>query len=161
MKLALLSLLVGSTAAFAPIHTSRAITSLKAEDEAESPFVSGAAPAATAAPAAMAAPAATMEAVATMDCTQQVGAMAPLMFYDPLGLLGEEPTQYDDFANFDNLRYIELKHGRVAMLATVGYVVVDLGARFPGAENIPNGFAAIDQVPGMVWAQLTATVLAM
>jgi len=96
-----------------------------------------------------------------MDATQVAGVNAPLMFYDPLGYLGENPTAYDDVENFDNLRYIELKHGRCAMLATVGYIVCDLGARFPGAENVPNGFAALDQVPGMVWAQLTATVLAM
>jgi len=138
MKLAILSLLVGSAAAFAPVPTSRAFTSLKAEDDAGEAV-----------------------AVATMDATQVAGVNAPLMFYDPLGYLGENPTAYDDVENFDNLRYIELKHGRCAMLATVGYIVCDLGARFPGAENVPNGFAALDQVPGMVWAQLTATVLAM
>ena len=31
------------------------------------------------------------------------------------------------------------------------------GVRFPGAENIPAGFAALDNLPGMVWAQMIAT----
>ena len=29
--------------------------------------------------------------------------------------------------------------------------------RFPGAEDIPLGFATLDNLPGMVWAQMIAT----
>ena len=43
------------------------------------------------------------------------------------------------------------------MLAVVGYLVTYAGIRFPGAEDIPSGFAALDAVPGMVWAQTIAT----
>ena len=43
---------------------------------------------------------------------------------------------------FDALRERELKHGRVSMLAVVGYLVTAAGIRFPGAENIPDGLAA-------------------
>ena len=48
------------------------------------------------------------------------------------------------------MREAELKHGRVAMLAFLGWIVADLGVRFPAAgniysvENIPSSFAAHD-----------------
>lgn len=48
------------------------------------------------------------------------------------------------------MRESELKHGRIAMLAFLGYIVADLGIRFPAAgniysvENVPSSFAAHD-----------------
>mmetsp|Transcript_13110 Transcript_13110/g.21732 ORF Transcript_13110/g.21732 Transcript_13110/m.21732 type:complete len:211 (-) Transcript_13110:114-746(-) len=81
-----------------------------------------------------------------------IGAQIPLGFWDPLGLVED-----GDAENFDRLRWVELKHGRVAMLAVVGYLVTYAGVRFPGAEDIPSGFAALDNLPGMVWAQAIAT----
>jgi Chlorophyll A-B binding protein len=83
---------------------------------------------------------------------KEIGAQIPLGFWDPLGL-----TDDADKENFDRLRWVELKHGRVAMLAVVGYLTTYAGVRFPGAEDIPSGFAALDNLPGMVWAQLVAT----
>mmetsp|Transcript_43420 Transcript_43420/g.105224 ORF Transcript_43420/g.105224 Transcript_43420/m.105224 type:complete len:211 (+) Transcript_43420:307-939(+) len=82
----------------------------------------------------------------------ELGVQMPLGFWDPLGLLDDADQEY-----FDRLRWVELKHGRVAMLAVVGYLVTYAGVRFPGAEDIPSGFAALDNLPGMVWAQLIAT----
>ena len=86
------------------------------------------------------------------DLSKELGAQAPLGFFDPLGIVAD-----GDKENFDRLRWVELKHGRVAMLAVVGYLVTAAGARFPGAEDIPSGFAALSAVPGMVWAQMVAT----
>lgn len=86
----------------------------------------------------------------------ELGAQVPLGFWDPLGL-----TDDADKENFDRLRWVELKHGRIAMLAVVGYLVTYAGIRFPGAEDIPSGFAALDNLPGMVWAQLLATTAMM
>lgn len=43
---------------------------------------------------------------------------------------------------FDALREREIKHGRVSMLAVVGYLTTAAGVRFPGAEDIPDGLAA-------------------
>ena len=43
------------------------------------------------------------------------------------------------------------------IIYTVGYLVTYAGVRFPGAEDIPSGFAALDNIPGMVWAQMIAT----
>lgn len=89
------------------------------------------------------------------DLSAEIGAQAPLGFFDPLGVFGDPKN--GDQEQFDKLRYIELKHGRVAMLAFVGYIVTYAGVRFPGAENIPAGFAALPQVPPMVWAQMVGT----
>jgi len=89
------------------------------------------------------------------DLTQEIGAQAPLGCFDPLGVLGD--AKNGDQQHFDRLRYIELKHGRVAMLAVVGYLTTYAGVRFPGCENIPAGFAALPEIPGMVWAQMIGT----
>merc|ERR1711971_1045397 len=86
------------------------------------------------------------------DLSKELGAQPPLGFFDPLGLVAD-----GDKDNFDRLRYVELKHGRVAMLAVVGYLVTYAGVRFPGAENIPSGIAALNEVPAGVWAQFFFT----
>lgn len=88
------------------------------------------------------------------------GGMAPLGKFDPLGLIG------DDQEYFDHLREVEVRHGRCAMLAVVGWLTTASGARLPGMESMPFGFKAIfdiqDQAPeirgtlpltlGCVWA---------
>jgi len=67
----------------------------------------------------------------------QIGAMAPLGFFDPLGF-----TKVGDEEGFDNLRASELKHGRVAMMASMGLVGQHF-IKFPGFEKTPAGFAAV------------------
>eukprot|EP00549_Striatella_unipunctata_P009860 CAMPEP_0118707214 /NCGR_PEP_ID=MMETSP0800-20121206/21053_1 /TAXON_ID=210618 ORGANISM="Striatella unipunctata, Strain CCMP2910" /NCGR_SAMPLE_ID=MMETSP0800 /ASSEMBLY_ACC=CAM_ASM_000638 /LENGTH=77 /DNA_ID=CAMNT_0006609963 /DNA_START=30 /DNA_END=259 /DNA_ORIENTATION=- len=47
-----------------------------------------------------------------MAFESEIGAQPPLGFYDPLGLLEDADT-----ARFERLRYVELKHGRISMLA--------------------------------------------
>ena len=44
---------------------------------------------------------------------------------------------------------------------TTGYLVTYAGVRFPGAENIPAGFAALDALPGQVVAQMGFTLFLM
>jgi Chlorophyll A-B binding protein len=64
-------------------------------------------------------------------------------FFDPLGLVAN-----GDQENFDRLRSVEIKHGRISMLAVVGYLVQENGIRLPGNidlsgktfAEIPNGF---------------------
>lgn len=56
--------------------------------------------------------------------SNEVGATAPLGYFDPLGL-----TKDGNKEQFDRLRYVELKHGRVAMLAVVGYLVTYAGSK--------------------------------
>jgi len=60
-----------------------------------------------------------------------------LGLFDPLGLIAD-----GDVERFDRLREQEIKHGRVAMLAVVGYLTTAAGIRFPGAEGIPDGLQA-------------------
>ena len=45
---------------------------------------------------------------------KDIGAMLPLGFWDPLGLVAD-----GDQEKFDRLRLTEIKHGRIAMLAVV------------------------------------------
>jgi hypothetical protein len=92
------------------------------------------------------------ETALSADLSKEIGAQAPLGFFDPLGL-----CKNGDQEQFDRLRYVELKHGRVSMLAVVGYLVTYAGVRFPGAEDIPAGWAALTAVPAAVWAQMAFT----
>ena len=86
------------------------------------------------------------------DFSKELGAQAPFGFVDGFGY-----TTNADQEQFDRYRWVELKHGRIAMLAVVGYLTTYAGVRFPGAEDIPAGFDALDNLPGMVWAQMIAT----
>lgn len=58
---------------------------------------------------------------------------------------------------FTRLRSSELKNGRVAMLAVVGYLTTYAGVRFPGAEDIPSGLAGFSEVPYQVIIQMIFT----
>jgi hypothetical protein len=65
----------------------------------------------------------------------EIGAASPeLGCWDPLGYVTD-----GDRKRFDHLRGVELKHGRIAMLATWGYATTWSGARFPGCEDFPAG----------------------
>ena len=85
------------------------------------------------------------------------GATAPLGFFDPLNLVAD-----GNEAKFDRLRYVEIKHGRICMLAVVGYIYTYAGARFPGDidlsgtsyEDIPSGLAAIGAIPDLGLIQI-------
>ncbi|CAE7232947.1 FCPA [Symbiodinium necroappetens] len=53
------------------------------------------------------------------DPAKQVGAMAPLGFFDPAGF-----SKVGDKDGFQSLRAAEIKHGRVAMMAALGAVLL-------------------------------------
>jgi hypothetical protein len=99
-----------------------------------------------------------------MAFENEVGAQAPLGFFDPLGLVAD-----GDQAKFDRLRYVELKHGRISMLAVVGYLVAEAGVRLPGAidysgttfASIPNGFGALTAISGAGVAQIVGFIGAL
>ena len=77
----------------------------------------------------------------------ELGAQPPLGFYDPLGMLDDA-----DQDRFDRLRYVEIKHGRVAMLAFLGQIVTRAGIFLPGSidkagdsfDSFGVGYAALD-----------------
>ncbi|CAK9062560.1 Cathepsin E-A [Durusdinium trenchii] len=76
------------------------------------------------------------------DPSTQIGAMAPLGFFDPAGF-----CKKGDEAGFRNLRAAEIKHGRAAMMAALGAVVQHY-VKFPGFESVPSGLAAAVTPPG-------------
>lgn len=59
------------------------------------------------------------------DPAVQLGAMEPLGFWDPAGF-----SKVGDEAGFYDLRVKEIKHGRVAMLASIGFLISGEGV-FP------------------------------
>ena len=87
------------------------------------------------------------------DPSEEVGAMPPLGFFDPLNFskpgrpLGVFLQDLSDEEKFAWLRAAELKNGRVAMMATVGAVFQHF-VRLPGFENMPAGIKAIEKAPG-------------
>merc|ERR1740139_169812 len=87
----------------------------------------------------------------------ELGVQPPVGFWDPLGL-----TKDGDTAAYKRRRETELKHGRVAMFACVGYILPEF-YRFPGYcstseklpfTDVPNGLAALSKVPGNGWFQI-------
>jgi hypothetical protein len=97
----------------------------------------------------------------TNSYADELGAQKPLGFYDPLGLV----TNVDQ-ERFDRLRGVEIKHGRVSMLAFLGHVTTSNGVHFSG--NIQNegtgsaiafadikpGLAAFDTLPSIATLQI-------
>jgi len=73
----------------------------------------------------------------------------PLDLFDPLGLA-------EDTDSFARRRAVEIKHGRISMMAFIGMMVQELGITFPGSidlkgevpfESIGTGFGALGNIP--------------
>merc|ERR1719188_2111882 len=73
---------------------------------------------------------------------QQLGAQAPLGFWDPLGFC-EDEEKFKDF------RAKEIKHGRLAMMGALGMLAQSL-VQVPGMEGVPKSVNAIFVGNGMV-----------
>mmetsp|Transcript_134134 Transcript_134134/g.244679 ORF Transcript_134134/g.244679 Transcript_134134/m.244679 type:complete len:248 (+) Transcript_134134:78-821(+) len=92
------------------------------------------------------------------DLTGEIGATGPLLpYWDPLGLAKDATPE-----QFRRWRAVELKHGRIAMAATVGYFVQEV-LRWPGYlstsanlkfADIPNGIRGLAKVPPLGLAQI-------
>ncbi|MFM7982720.1 MAG: chlorophyll a/b-binding protein, partial [Candidatus Fonsibacter sp.] len=87
----------------------------------------------------------------------ELGVQSPVGFWDPLGLSAD-----GDAARFKRRRTSEIKHGRLSMLAAIGYMVPET-YRFPGYlspssdlkfADMPHGLAAISKVPLLGWGQI-------
>ena len=97
----------------------------------------------------------------SMAFENELGAQAPLGFFDPLGLVAD-----GDQAKFDRLRYVEIKHGRICMLGVVGYLTTAAGIRLPGDiafdgtkfSDIPSGWAGSEAIPAAGALQVFAFI---
>jgi Chlorophyll A-B binding protein len=86
----------------------------------------------------------------SMAFESELGAQAPLGFWDPLKLVAD-----GDQLKFNRLRYVEIKHGRICMLGVVGYLATAAGLRLPGLisfdgtkfSDIPSGWAGSEAIP--------------
>ncbi|EED87625.1 fucoxanthin chlorophyll a/c protein 4 [Thalassiosira pseudonana CCMP1335] len=94
----------------------------------------------------------------------ELGVQPPIGFFDPLGLLDGA-----DQERFDRLRYVEIKHGRIAQLAFLGNIITRAGVHLPGNidyagnsfDSFPNGWAAIngpDAITGTGLGQIVAFI---
>ena len=84
----------------------------------------------------------------------------PVGFWDPVGFTADGNADV-----FARRRQTEIKHGRISMLATMGYMTPEITGKFPGYlspslglkfADVPNGLAAISKVPVLGWAQILA-----
>merc|ERR1712050_563012 len=96
-------------------------------------------------------------ATVTYAFENELGVQPPTGFWDPAGF-----TSDGDKFDFFRRRCVEIKHGRVSMLACIGYIVQEF-ARWPGVvsttngtkfADIPNGLAALLKVPAVGWTQV-------
>ena len=83
----------------------------------------------------------------------ELGVQPPLGFWDPMGF-----TDDGDIAAYRRRRSVEFKHGRIAMLATMGFMTPEIIGRWPGYlspsmdlkfSDVPNGLAALNVVPSL------------
>merc|ERR1711997_1425959 len=90
----------------------------------------------------------------------ELGVQAPVGFWDPVGFTSEGNVE-----DFTRRRGTEINHGRVSMLATMGYITPEITGKIPGSlspskglafADIPNGLGALSKVPTLGWAQIVA-----
>ncbi|CAL1151300.1 unnamed protein product [Cladocopium goreaui] len=90
----------------------------------------------------------------------ELGVQAPVGFWDPAGFTADGSVE-----DFKRRRATEIKHGRISMLATMGYITPEITGKFPGYlspsaglkfADVPNGLAAISKVPAAGWGQILA-----
>jgi len=105
----------------------------------------------------------------TMRAEGEIGVTPPLGVYDPLNLLAT-PVEYPR-KSYERYVELEIKHGRIAMLACLGVITTEAGFRWPGYlsksldlkfEDIPGG--ALDSyaaVPAIGWLQIVAFIVVL
>merc|ERR1719356_2081412 len=90
----------------------------------------------------------------------ELGVQPPTGFWDPAGF-----TADGDADAFKRRRCVEIRHGRICMLATMGYITPEITGKFPGYlsldekilfEDVPNGLAALSKIPFGGYCQIIA-----
>jgi len=94
--------------------------------------------------------------VAVQETKADLEAMAkklnPIVgFYDPLNLAEADFWGQGNEATIGFLRHAEIKHGRVAMFAFVGYIVHALGIKFPWAMQMDGTPFPTETNPPALW----------
>ena len=140
MKLAIFLSNVGAACAFAPSTSTSSMSSLHMSDEAatiepEAPVVPVVAPINGWVPD------------EALPCYGLPGSSAPLGFFDPLGF-----SKGKDLNGVKRLREAEIMHGRVAMMATVGYIVGESTPTITYGMDVHHTIAnnQLLEVPGTV-----------
>lgn len=103
----------------------------------------------------------------SMRAPGEIGVTPPLGVYDPLNLLAT-PVEYPR-KSYERYVELEIKHGRISMLACLGIFTTEAGFRFPGYlsksldlkfSDVPGG--ALDSyaaVPAIGWLQIVAFIV--
>lgn len=110
-------------------------------------------------------PSAKVSTALNFDVKKQIGVQAPVGYFDPLGFIANGPYGSPE-ENFKHYRGVEVKHGRIAMAATLG-MLVQQTTRFEGflspSQNlkfadVPNGLEALKVVPLEGWVQMAVVI---
>jgi len=137
MKLAILSATIGAACAFTPSTSSIGASSLRMSETTEEVV-----------------PAVPLVAAingwvpdASLPCYGLPGAVSPLGFFDPIGF-----TKDMELNGVKRFREAEIMHGRVAMMATVGYLIGENTPTIAYGMNLHQTIAnnQLPEIPGTV-----------
>lgn len=137
MKITVLSTMIGAACAFVPSSPSVSSSAISMSDTAveETP------------PAPVIAPINGWVPDKAAPCYGLPGAIAPLGFFDPLGF-----TKDKSLNEVKRIREAEIMHGRVAMMATVGYLIGENTPTIAYGMNLHHTIAnnQLAEMPGTV-----------
>lgn len=150
MKTCILATIIGSAAAFTAPSTGRAPSAIRMS-ETETPIKEEVSieeeTVVVAEPAAAALAINGWTADASQPCYGLPGALAPLGFFDPLGF-----SKDADLNTVKRYREAEVMHGRVSMMAVIGYLIGESTPTITYGMDVHHTIAnnQIPEVPGTV-----------
>jgi hypothetical protein len=152
MKLFVISSIVGAACAFAPVSTQKGATSLRSSDQDTGSFPDLYGKSESSSVDATVAPVNGWVPDASKNCYGLPGTVAPTGYFDPLGFC-QTGISLNDVKRY---RESEVQHGRVAMIAAVGFFA---GEAIKGPFSI-DGPAndQLQQMPTAAFAFLTLAI---
>jgi len=97
-----------------------------------------------------------VKAATKLDREAMAGITPPTGFWDPLKITTDMPDGVLYWA-----REVELKHGRLGMLAALGFLVAEQFHPLFGGNCSPNPLLALTQVPKLGWLQILTFIMFM